>query len=475
MTAKELLLILQEGEGYKIEFKENVSNLDKDIVAFANSSGGRIFIGISDDRKIKGVVISNKLKSQIQDIANNCRPKVKILFDKFKNILIVDIREGDDKPYECSGGFYKRIGSISQKMSRDEIIDFFKSEGKVRFDELIDPKFSYPKDFDKTKLIKFLQFAGITRITQVETILTNLGVAEKQEGKLYLNNAGVLLFARNPQKFIPWSVFTVALFKDKQGVDVIDRKEINGSLFEIVEQVMAFIKLYAKVAYRFIGKPQREEIYEYPNDAIREAVINSVIHKYYFERGHNNILKFLPHQIQIENYWQKPRNFILGKTIFRRNHLIVDLFARIHFGEKMGTGFKRIREICRKGNAPFPNIEFNDNYFYVTFKPSYEYLNLAKQQRVTKKVTERWSEKWSEKWSEAGLTKRQIALLLILKENPKITRKTLSKKLKINPSAVQKHIAKLKQKGILRRIGPDKGGYWQIIETCLRAKTHRQK
>ncbi|MDP3103966.1 MAG: putative DNA binding domain-containing protein, partial [Candidatus Methanoperedens sp.] len=279
MDIKELEMILKEGEGYKIEFKEGFNNLDKEIVAFANSSGGRIFLGVTDESKIKGIVISNELKSRIQDIANNCRPKIKISIDIFEKIFIINVGEGDDKPYECSAGFYKRL-------------------------------------------------AGFSKSIKSEAILINLGVAKKQDGKIIFNNAGVLFFAKEPQRFIPWSVFTVALFKDYGGADIIDRKEVEGSLFEIVEEVMKFVRLYSKVAYRFTGMPQRENIYEYPFEAIREAVINSVMHKYYFEHGHNNILKFFPDRIKIENYWQEPPNFILGETVFRRNHIIADLFAR---------------------------------------------------------------------------------------------------------------------------------------------------
>ncbi|MFZ3166691.1 MAG: ATP-binding protein [Candidatus Methanoperedens sp.] len=227
---------------------------------------------------------------------------------------------------------------------------------------------------------------GLTKSAKTETILINLGVAKRQEGKLYLNNAGVLFFAKEPQRFIPWSVFTVALFKDYGGADIIDRKEIEGSLFEIVEEVMKFVRLYSKVAYRFTGMPQRENIYEYPFEAIREVVINSVMHKYYFEHGHNNILKFFPDRIRIENYWQEPPNFILGETVFRRNHIIADLFSRIHFGEKMGSGFERIKEICTKENAPFPEIKFNENYFYVTFRQSEEYLKLAAREEPKEKL-----------------------------------------------------------------------------------------
>jgi len=90
----------------------------KEIVAFANSDGGRIFLGMDDKGKIKGINITNKLKSQIQDIARNCDPSIKISLEEFENILIINIEEGKDKPYKCSSGFYLRQGANLQKAYR---------------------------------------------------------------------------------------------------------------------------------------------------------------------------------------------------------------------------------------------------------------------------------------------------------------------------------------------------------------------
>jgi ATP-dependent DNA helicase RecG len=412
---------------------------------------------VTDEGKIKGLNITNKLKSDIQNIVRNCDPPIEITIKPFENILIVKVEEGEDKPYRCSSGFYKRIGSNSQKMTRNEILDFFKSEGKVRFDELINKNFEYPKNFSRRRLSKFLELAGLSKALPARKTLINLGITETQDKKLYFNNAGVLFFAEEPQRLIPWSVFTVVLFKDKEGIDIIDRKEIIGGLFEIVEQVIDFIKLYAKVAYRITGRPQRENIYEYPFKAIREAVINSVMHKDYFEHGHNNILKFFPDRIQIENIWVKPKKFILGKTVFRRNHLVADLFSRIHFGEKIGSGMKRMRDICKKENTPYPEIKYTDTHFYVVFKQSREYLKLVEEDASERVVRKGGQKGWSE------LTKRQIEILQLIRENPKISRKKLSEELSINPSAIQKHIERLKKKIFIERIGPDKGGYWKIL------------
>jgi len=440
MTKNELELILAEGEGYKIEFKESISSIDKEMVAFANSSGGRIFLGITDNKEIKGITTTNKLKSQIQDIANNCKPKIHILFEEVGNVFVVEVREGEDKPYECSAGYFKRIGPNSQKMTRNEIIEIFKSEGKVRFDELIEPKFNYPKDFDRNKFLSFLELAELSKTTKKEIVLSSFGVVEKQEGKLYFNNAGILFFAKEPQKYVPWSVFTVVLFKDKNGADVIDRKEITGGLFEIVNKVMDFVRLYAKVAYRFTGKPQRENIYEYPFEAIREAVINSVMHKDYFEHGHNNILKFFPDRIQIENIWIKPKNFILGKTIFRRNQIIADLFARIHFGEKIGSGMERIREYCKKENSPFPNIHFTETHFYIAFKPSKEYLKYAGREIMADKIN-------------TVLSERQKKAFDYVKENGKITNNEYRKLANVGKVYAVKELNDMVNKKILLRKG----------------------
>jgi ATP-dependent DNA helicase RecG len=229
---------------------------------------------------------------------------------------------------------------------------------------------------------------------------------------------------------------------DGIGADIIDRKEIEGSLFEIVEEVMKFVRLYSKVAYRFTGKPQRENIYEYPFDAVREAVINSVMHKYYFEHGHNNILRFLPDRIKIENYWQKPSNFVLGKTVFRRNHIIADLFSKIHFGEKMGTGFERIREICKKENSPFPDIEFNENYFYVTFKQSEEYLDIVKK---------------GEKYEVTKLNKRQKMVLDHIEKTGRVTTKEYLEITKTTRRTAIRDLNDLVSKKILRVAGGKAG------------------
>lgn len=367
MNLKELQLILEEGEGYKIEFKESPSGIDKEMVAFANASGGKIFLGISDDKKITGVKIDNEIKSQIQDIANNCEPSIKIFFEEFENILIINIREGNDKPYKCSSGFYTRLGPNSQKLKRNEIIEFIKSESKVKFDELINLKFDFKRHFDTQKLDKYLKLSGISKIMDNQTILINLNVAEKQEGKIIFNNTGILFFAKNLQEFYPHTAITCALYKGTEKVDVLDRRDFNEDIIFNINSAMNFLKQHIPVRYKMTGSLQRQEIPEIPYDALREAIINAVAHRDYFEKGSNVMVEMFDDRVEITNFGGLPRSLNpkdFGKKSVLRNPNIANLLHRINYIEKMGTGISKIRRLVKE--AGLPPVKFVFNTFFTT-------------------------------------------------------------------------------------------------------------
>ena len=231
MDKNELDFIMQEGEGQFIEFKESLDkSISKEIAAFANASGGKIFIGISDEGKAKGIKITNELKAQILDIARNCDPPIMITLEILENILIVDILEGKNKPYSCSQGFYLRNGAHAQKMSRDEILEFSIEEGKIRFDEQINEKFDFENDFDEKKLDEYLKLAGLTKNIPVKDILINMKAAKLTGRKLKLNNAGALFFAKNPEKFFFTSKVACVNYRTNEKVDILDKKIFDDGL-----------------------------------------------------------------------------------------------------------------------------------------------------------------------------------------------------------------------------------------------------
>ena len=127
MKYSELLDIIKTGEGYTIELKESInSSISKDICAFTNSSGGKIIIGVEDKtNKVIGYKLTNLDRSKVQNIARNMSPSFNVQIEQIKDLAVVYVPEGKNKPYTVNVYFYLRYGANSQQLNRDEIRDLF--------------------------------------------------------------------------------------------------------------------------------------------------------------------------------------------------------------------------------------------------------------------------------------------------------------------------------------------------------------
>ena len=202
MNHCELELLLGKGEGATLEFKESLpGSFARELVALANSEGGIILLGVRDNGTVKGIDDSNALRARIQDIARNCDPPVQLLLQRVGRVTAVHVHQSAVKPVQCSDGFFWRNGAVTQKLSRDEIRNFFRGEGAVRFDLSPCARFQYPKDFDREKYQAWIGMSGIRGRTRAKEVLVNIEAAELVKGKLRFRNAGVLFFAREPRRF----------------------------------------------------------------------------------------------------------------------------------------------------------------------------------------------------------------------------------------------------------------------------------
>ena len=450
MNKKELDFVLQEGEGLKVEFKETVSNLDKEIVAFANTIGGRIFIGINDNNKVIGATLTNRLKSQIMDVARNCDPPIDIALEYVDKVIIISIPESLNKPHKCSSGFYLRKEATSQKMSQKEIVDFILSLGKKSFDSLPNQQFKL-KDISPDLVERYLQKAGVSNTISLAEKLFNLGVADERGA---VNNAGILFFCENPKKYFIQAYVTCARYLGTAKVKVLDRKDFEGDLVSQIDESIKFVQRNTRLEYE-IKEIRRKEIPEYPTDAIREAIINALMHRDYVERGSNVQVDIFDDRIEISNVGGLIKPLTkekLGMLAVRRNPLIADLLHRIDYVEKMGTGLKRIKDACVLHGV---TVEVETNgFFIITFR-------LKPIKTVEKKVGERVGGKVGERVG-GNLTKNQSNILLEMSKDKFITAEKLSKAIGISQRKIEENISKLKEKNLLIRVGPDKGGHWEV-------------
>jgi ATP-dependent DNA helicase RecG len=189
VNKENLLVLIETGEGFTLEFKEGISSsLGKDICAFANASGGTILIGVNDQGHIVNRSLSNSDRSKIQDIARNMDPSFTVSVQQVEHVA---------KPYSVNGNFYIRIGANSQKLNRDEIRSFFQKQRLVVFDEKINESFSLEYDFNDDAFNEFIQRSNISNVIPKEDLLKNLGFLKEEK----LNNAGVLFFCNDVFRF----------------------------------------------------------------------------------------------------------------------------------------------------------------------------------------------------------------------------------------------------------------------------------
>ena len=408
MKQSDLEILLQEGEGSMLEYKESISSsLARELVAFANSGGGRILLGVRDDGSVKGIEDTNDLRARIQDIARNCDPPVNILLERVGNITAINVRESSGKPVQCSDGFFWRQGAVTQKLTREEIRASFQKEGTIRFDLSICTKFKYPDDFDSDKFSTWLNSSGISRRGEIEDVLVNIEAAERSSGNLLFRNAGVLFFAKEPRRFFNQAYITCILYKGTTKVHVLDRKDFAGGAASDIEECMRFIERNTRTAYR-IEKLRREDIPEYPIPSLREAITNAVMHRDWFNEGSNVFVEISADHIAISNPGGLPpgmQQSDLGHRSVRRNPIIADLFHRIGFIEKAGTGIRRMREGAREMGYPEP--EFNvDGFFSVIFYPMIRNENEVGFQDGTK-----WAPSGHQVGTKKKLSQEQFELL----------------------------------------------------------------
>ncbi len=368
---EDLAVILAEGESYKIEFKESPDKtLPSEVCAFANASGGRVFIGVDDDGNVVGTDVSNAARSRVQNTLDQIEPRLKVDISVWDNIIVVTVPEGVRKPYSCSKGFYLRSGPNSQKLERDSIIEFFQNEGKVRYDELVREDLPLFAHFNEVAYKRYVKVARISDVLERDSILKNLNCAATANGILCFTNAGALFFRINDEDVVFRHAGVVcALYKGTDKATILDAKELNGDIVSNIDDAMVFLKKHLRIGYR-IETLQRESILELPEDALREAVVNAVCHRDYFIKGARVMVEIYDDRVDIVSpggvcKGVTPDNF--GTISITRNSILASMFYRLGYIEQMGTGIARMKNATRDAHVAQPVFELTD-FFKVTFK-----------------------------------------------------------------------------------------------------------
>ena len=460
MSIVEIEEALAAGESSSVEFKsEYSSDMGKDICAFANASGGKVILGVSDSGTVVGIEVTNKLKGDIGSLADNCDPPVHVKIREYlltkggqdKKVLVVTAEESSGKPHTYNKTFYIRRVASNKRMLRSEIIEMAGKKGLIEFDTVPCEDFDYQNDFDADKLFRFLEKASLP-IPNKDGILSSLESLrvvsiDKKRSSPVFNNAGVLFFAKDLGKTFWHTEVACALYKGKdKTAKIIDSIRLNSDLISTVEGAMAFLLKSLRLEYRIVsGQLQREEILEIPEDALREALINAVTHRDYLSKRNNVTIEVYDNRVEISNYGGLPEELDekdFGKKSVLRNRLIADLMSRAKYIERYGTGVNKMKKLVKLAGLPPVKFEFG-KFFTVVFK---------------RKVYRRTARS---KHSPFKQSQRALKLLAAIKNNT-FSKAAFAESEKVSQRAVERDLKSLKDQGLIAFEGGVKTGRYQI-------------
>lgn len=445
-------------ENQNTEWKESWRDeYIKWICGFANAQGGTLYIGINDNGIVSGVDDAEKL---LEDIPNKVRDVLGIMVDvnllSQNNLQYLEIIvEPYPYPINYKGQYHFRSGSTKQELKGLALNKFLLEKTGKHWDSIPMPHLKI-KDLNIRAFDDFRKRATKSKRVEDdilnesdETLLIHLNMIEENQ----LKRAALLLFHERPERYITGAYVKIGFFANP--ADILYQDEVHGTLMQQVDKTMDLLLskyMSAMISYEGI---YRVETYPYPEKALREAVLNAIAHKDY-SSGSPIQIKVFPDALYIWNDGELPHNwtlerFVTTHTSKPRNPDISNTFFRAGMVESWGRGISRILQECALAGVPQPYFDLEMGGVDVRFSP-----------RIAQSVSEKMSGETTVKTTVKSGLKSTVKTLELIKENPLITIPELAIALNKSKSAIEKQIVKLKENQQLERIGPDKGGYWQV-------------
>jgi len=454
MNAQEVLQLIRQGESETLELKLSLGELRKIVEtagAFANAFGGTILVGLSPQKEIIGVQVgTNTLESLANTIKQNTDPAVlpsiSTVQVEGKQVIVLQIEENSVKPVLAYNKPFKRVGRSNHILSSSEMAKLVLESDSTSWDAGIVEGIDLSLIGDRG-VRKFLTAAvqernlNIEPQTPIPEALEKLGLLREEK----LTRAGVLLFGKYPQGEFLQSQVRCARFKGTKPLDFLDMQVIEGNLIDQVTETMRFIQKNINLSAEIKGL-QREEKWEYPLPAVREAIVNAICHRDYRDPG-NVQVRIFDDRLEVWNPGLLPEGLSIEDLkrphVSRpRNKLIAHAFFLIKYIEQWGTGTIRMMEACRTADFSEPEFAEMSGSFVVSFH----------KLRFTKEYLEK-----------LGLTERQRRAVEYVRAKEKITNREYVDLTGVSRPTATRDLTELVKKGILKQHGHGKGSYFEMV------------
>jgi ATP-dependent DNA helicase RecG len=365
-----------EEESATLEFKESIpkhAQIMKTVVGFCNRKGGRMIIGIKNDRTIVGLpseVLQQVLETLDEAIYSASTPHIipHIYVQRIGdvNILIIEVSSGMNKPYWVKSegaerGIYVRLGR-STLLASSEIIQELQWESRGRSLDSLPAYSAKEEDLDWAEIRRFFRLSSDEPIDP--TFLLGHRLLVQEHGAIYPTTAAILVFGKKPQMFFSESIIICCHFIGTSGREALATIDCEGPLLQQFKEAFHFISSRLSRSFTIKG-PVREEILEVPEMAIREAVLNMIVHRNYHIPGPSKIFIY-DDRIEFFSPGDIPGSFnvhnLRSGLTFLRNPIICSFFRRAGLIEKLGTGFITMLDTAEKKGLEPPRIIEGENF-----------------------------------------------------------------------------------------------------------------
>lgn len=370
--------LLTKEEGKTLEFKENTKSLQKivqTIVAFANTAGGTLVIGIKD--KTKDVIGLENVLEEEERIAHAIAgsvsplliPSLQLHTWRDRDLLLVSVPHGFGPYYIKSKGVeegtYVRFGSTNRLADATTILEIQRLKEHKYFDE--QPNFDCSVNEINFDLAKEL-FANISK-KLTDRAAKSLGLMVQYHAKELPSNGAVLLFSEHYKDFFPDAIIRLGRFLGTDKSQIIDQQTLEVPISTALEPIIAFIRRHTSMAAE-IGETRRKDIPQYPPAVVREAVINALLHTDYSIKGSSIQVAIFEDRIEITNPGCLPFGLSFEAALSGisqlRNRVIGRVFRELNLIEQWGSGLGRMLNICGQQGMPLPKFEELGNFFRTT-------------------------------------------------------------------------------------------------------------
>jgi len=373
-----LVEVLKRPEGKTLEFKRDLSSPDgvlRTVVAFANTAGGTLLIGVEDaTRHVRGVKspldLEERLASIISDsIAPRLAPELEILPWRSTHVLAVQVYPSPGRPHHLQGegpqaGVYVRVGSTNRHADREMIEELRRFARGETFDEQAMPDLDLEAlDFRAASE----SFAPLRKLKRSD--LETLRLLTVHQGKKVPTIGGMLLFGRDRARHFPDAWIQAGRFDGNDKARIADQTEIRSYLGLAIVAAVAFVQKHS-LHGDAIGAVRRKARWSLPPVAVREAIINAVVHADYAQRGAPVRISIFDDRLEVENPGLLPFGVTvddLRQGISKlRNRVIGRVFHELGLIEQWGSGIQRMTAACRDAGMAPPALVEIGNRFRVT-------------------------------------------------------------------------------------------------------------